>query len=133
MPASPPVATSSPGPLDGTWTATFTGTDPAEIAQVTGDQIPIGTWTLEFDGEYAVGRNPSGNHGPGEVRVVFVGDTITFPPDPACPGQGVTPSAGRYAYTLTSSTLILKELTPPDTCTDRVATLTAHPWLRSGG
>ncbi|HYN69938.1 MAG TPA: hypothetical protein VEX41_06995 [Candidatus Eisenbacteria bacterium] len=131
-----PAPTSSPapsaGPIDGTYTAVFTGNDPKEISEGTGGhQIPVGTWKIVIEGTAFTFFNPDSPQdgfplGPG---VYLAGDQVQLAPDAACPNQEGTPSSGTYHYVVDGTSLTFT-LVGTDTCADRTAALIAHPWQK---
>ena len=119
-----PVARSSPAPtnyfvpaaLQGTWTATVTGTTASS-----------GIWTLTITGTDMVFTNPVGGD-PFSIGPTAVTETsLTLVADSGCPDQ-TTVTPGIYALKVPGSTLTVTLLS--DSCGDRAATLTTSPWTR---
>jgi len=136
-PSSATTATYSPGPLDGTWSATFSGTE-AGFKSGAIDPRGVGTWKLVF------GPSPQGS--------AFVPSVITLHPGTqlaagsaalieylpggvvqvaADPGVGGCSTPGTYHYVLTGTTVVLTLTGSGDSCLGRAAVMTAHPWIKT--
>lgn len=122
-----PTATASPeatGPLDGTWTTVFSGTE-----QAVGAPLPAGTWTLKFSaGGYKSSLfDPNGAIFGTETAQSVTATTLVLPADPRCVGQ-VQATTGTYTYAISGSQLTFTEVS--DSCGNRALNLTAHPWSK---
>ena len=105
-----------PAALQGTWTATVTGTTASS-----------GIWTLTITGTDMVFTNPVGGD-PFSIGPTAVTETsLTLVADSGCPDQ-TTVTPGIYALKVQGSTLTVTLLS--DSCGDRAATLTTSPWTR---
>ena len=122
-----PTATASPqatGPLDGTWTSLFSGTE-----QAVGRPLPAGTWTLKFSaaGYKSLLFDPNGAVFGGATAQTVTATTLVLPADPHCVGQ-VQATTGTYTYVISGSQLTFTEVS--DSCGNRALNLTAHPWTK---
>jgi len=88
-----------------------------------------GTWTMRIDAAGLTWTNPEtgATFTPGKVEDV-TNSTIVFAPDPACPGQGGSATAGTYQWQLDAGQLAFTVLS--DSCAGRRDTLTATPWTQ---
>lgn len=119
--AASPEAT---GPLDGTWTTVFSGTE-----QAVGAPLPVGTWTLKFSaaGYKQLLFDPSGAVFSAATAQTVTATTVVLPADPHCVGQ-VQATTGTYTYVISGSQLTFTEVS--DSCGNRALNLTAHPWIK---
>lgn len=120
-------ATTSPevtAPLDGTWTALFSGTE-----QAVGAPLPAGTWTLKFSagGYKSTLLDPNGAVFAITTAQTVSATTLVLPADPHCVGQ-VQATAGTYTYVINGSQLTFTEVS--DSCGNRALNLTAHAWTK---
>ena len=126
-PTEAPSATASPeatGPLDGTWTTVFSGTE-----QAVGRPLPAGTWTLKFSagGYKAMLFDPNGAIFSTATAQSVTATTLVLPADPHCVGQ-VQATTGTYTFVISGSQLAFTEVS--DSCGNRALNLTAHPWTK---
>jgi hypothetical protein len=110
------AVTTSPTPptaLEGTWSAEFTRVD----------SVTEGTWTLQFKGQSALLTNPHSPDDPFELGgpVNVTATTLEIPRLGDC-------ATGDYRFTIVADELTFRATN--DSCEDRLAALTSHPWQR---
>jgi hypothetical protein len=116
-----------PTPLDGVYSTRFVGGERPRGDP--GAQLPLGRWHLTFIGHDAFLLNPAGGEAFDVGNPVRVSrGTVTFQPDPKCSTQSGTPTRGVYRYQRRAATLTFILIS--DSCDDRSAVLTSHPWRR---
>ena len=107
---------SGPALLYGTYSATIPS----------GVNASPGEWTLTVAAGGVTFTRPDGQRfSPGAVEELTA-DEIVLAPDPGCPVQPGTPTAGRYRWSLEGEALKLEVVS--DSCRDRIDTLTTSEW-----
>jgi hypothetical protein len=119
-----------PARLAGVYTARFSGSELTSRGP-SGHPLPAGMWRLTLRGRSATFTNPANGTtfplGSGPVSVT--GDRFVVGPSPSCPDQPGKATKGVYRFTLRRAVLTFRKVS--ESCNDRAATLTAHPFRRS--
>ena len=113
----------------GTYVAYFTGKERSSGGS-RGHTISPGAWTLVLKAHEAVFYDPMHPDPEDIIRVKLrsSGNRLVFGPERKCTDQRLPASVGVYSGARSGKTLRFKKTR--DSCNDRAAVLTAHPWTK---